>query len=67
MDIKIQKCPTCNKTTREVRSWVQCPKIKALVCMTHCVGCSYCTDMIRCTYTKEKAKQKKHITLTYGG
>lgn len=40
-----QKCLICKKTAMEQKHWINCPKIKGLICMSHCFN--------ECKYRKE--------------
>ena len=62
---EITECPECKKLVIEIKSAVQCPKHKAIVCMKHCyedcINIDRSCSLAKCTYTKERRGIKKSV------
>lgn len=63
-------CPICLRNSKQVGSWVKCPKEGMPVCMEHCTGCEFHsgwdTPIVHCFYGKkimpeESASKRKHL------
>lgn len=56
------KCTVCCKESKEVNSWVYCPKAEGEICMRHCIKCSYLDDRtswIHCRYKEQRKREKR--------
>ena len=63
-------CPICLRNSKQVGSWVRCPKEGMPVCESHCSCCKYHsgweTSVVHCYYGKkiadESGDEKKRHT-----
>lgn len=61
---QMQTCSICKKTVVDIRCWVNCPKVKEPICMSHCFDkCKY-REEDHCSYTarmQRKTKKKNSL------